>query len=91
MTFKTTLFVLFLFFYSFVLFMCLIFDWHPVWSHTGLNFTANTFPFGDIQSITNYLESKNSGLNPKENFSENAFCKYKATPWYPASSLLELA
>ena len=65
MTFKTTLFVLFLFFYSFVLFMCLIFDWHPVWSHTGLNFTANTFPFGDIQSITNYLESKNSGLNPR--------------------------
>ena len=24
---------------------------------------------------------KNSGLSPKENVSENAFCKYKATPW----------
>jgi hypothetical protein len=71
MTFKNILFLSFLFFYGFVLILGLSFDWHYIWSHTGINFTSNTFPFGDIQSIANYSEYKSLGLNPRTDMMVN--------------------
>ena len=59
MTFKNILFLSFLFFYGFVLILGLSFDWHYIWSHTGINFTSNTFPQVIIKNKLGIAKIKN--------------------------------
>ena len=51
-----------------------------------VNVKADTVASSDPELAINI-----SGLRPNENVSENSFCKYKATPWYPPSASLEFA
>jgi len=61
---KYKVFFLFFLFYSVILFLGLNYEWKQIWSHTGINFTSNSYAFGDIRNVTNLLEFEKVGLNP---------------------------